>query len=147
MLGFASNTVETFVIGASFLSGNYYAIFDDTNSKLTLAPQIGASFATIDMGTVTFRTLSVWDNPNVNAPVFSIMGITMIGGVIVAILTKMGIIDMLIANSGTGAIKNAVDVTSSVVDAISNVATSSTNASRSNSTKGSAGKANVGDIG
>jgi hypothetical protein len=95
MLGFASNTVETFVFGASFLV-NYYAIFDDDQGKVTLAPQIGASFKAIDMGAIPTRYFSVWDNPNVNAPVFSIMGVIMLGAATFAILTKMGIIDMLI---------------------------------------------------
>jgi len=43
LLGFASNTAETFVLGDSFLV-NYYAIFDDDESMLTLAPKLGASF-------------------------------------------------------------------------------------------------------
>jgi len=48
------------------------------------------------LGVDPTRTFTVWDNPNVNAPVFTLIGIIMAGGAIVAILTKMGIIDMLI---------------------------------------------------
>jgi hypothetical protein len=48
------------------------------------------------MGLTPTRYFSVWDNPNVNAPVFSIMGVLMLMAATFAILTKMGILDMII---------------------------------------------------
>jgi hypothetical protein len=40
LLGFAPNTQETFVLGNSFMV-NYYSIFDDDESLITLAPILG----------------------------------------------------------------------------------------------------------
>jgi hypothetical protein len=90
-LGFATNTNENFIVGDSFLI-NYYSIFDDDNSMLTLAPKIGALFSTIDLGADPTREYTAWDNPNVYAPVFTLFAIIMSGGAAFAILTKMGII-------------------------------------------------------
>jgi len=91
LLGFAVNTDETFIVGDSFLI-NYYSIFDDDFSMLTLAPKMGASFSTIDLGADPTREYTVWDDPNVYAPVFTLFSVIMMGGAAFAILTKMGII-------------------------------------------------------
>src|SRR5210317_215683 len=95
LLGFAPNTQETFVLGNTFLT-NYYSVFDNDAGLVTVAPILGASFNYIDLGEVPTRYFSVWDNPNVNAPVFSLMGTIMLLGAAFAILTKMGVVQKLI---------------------------------------------------
>ena len=94
MLGFATHTKETFVFGDSFLI-NYYSVFDDTKNLLTLAPVIDGPFENIDMGAIPPRYFSIWDNPNLNSPIFTVMAIIAFGAATWAILTKMGIVQML----------------------------------------------------
>lgn len=64
----------------------YYAIFDDDNGYLTLAPKIGASFKGIGFGSLPERFFTAWDNPSVNGPVLTLMALISAGGVGFALL-------------------------------------------------------------
>jgi hypothetical protein len=91
LLGFGVNQQDSWIMGDTFLI-NYYAIFDDENSFLTLAPKIGGSFKSINMGDTPTRTFTAWDNTAVNAPIFTLMGLIMAGGGVFTILAKYGYI-------------------------------------------------------
>lgn len=104
---------------------------------LTLAPKIGSTFTTINLGVDPTRTFTAFDDPSVYAPVFSLFAVIMAGGATFAILTKMGIIQILIDK---GKEKSGTTSTSTSGPSSSNTNTSTTGGSSTSSSSGKGGK-------
>src|ERR1017187_3593772 len=109
------NSDDTWLVGDVFLR-NYYAIFDDGNSELTLAPIVGGVITHIPSGTAPTKPFPAILKPFLHTTIDIAIGLIIVGGITVLILYLTGIIIFKQMRARNNVTDNVLDINGNFVN-------------------------------